>query len=113
MEYDVVSRKMQEVAKVYTTWDNPSVHKILIVPSHHLDQEHLLFASELGTRHVASGPGWQDGFRDYIKRICISSQKIGSLTVFETELERAQKDRDKQEVLNVIEKLKAHSNQSA
>ena len=93
--------KMQDVAKVFSGWESSHTYKVIAIPGElRLDQEHLLFASELGARYVASGPSWREDLRDYIKRVCISAQKVGSVETFEEEIERARRAGNKVEILS-------------
>jgi tetratricopeptide (TPR) repeat protein len=78
---------MQIVARAFHRYDCVSSHKIVYSPSRSdLDQQHLFFSIELGSRFTAYGPNRDYKLKEYIKRTVILSDSDQSYSHMEADI---------------------------
>lgn len=107
------SLRLQDTARLFTGLTSPMVHKLMYAVSpEQVTQEHLLFAWELGCRHVFSGRNRNDDYKEYMKRICVESSETGSLTQLEEEIARARLSGSREALQKLADRIKAYPRES-
>lgn len=97
---------MQVVARILTKIDATDAHKIIYATEPAtLDQQHLFFSIELGSRFTVSGHNKNSQLKDYIKRIVLGSQIQQSLTNIESELQYCYTARDDRGLQKIADRL--------
>lgn len=100
--------KTQQVSRLFSAITSSHAHKLLYVAAPaDLGQEHLLFARELGIRFVFSGKTKNDELKEYLKRVCIESSEVGSVTDLEEDIERARIGSNKLQLQKIIDKIRS------
>ncbi len=99
--------QVQAYVRLFSELSSALAHKIaFVIDPDTVTREQMLLFSEIGVRFTAFGLRRTDDLKDYIKRVCVEAQQVGSLDREAIELEQARKKPDVYALRRIADRLK-------